>query len=150
MGSHKPARSQESLLLLTWILYFYTMGLKCLEAEDKMEDVLSLPCTSLANWDAIKNEISYSNVIQRDNLMFAKKLDKNLVAIAIEGDKNAKSFDKLWGERARRVLLRKIMEEWVTADNKEQTVHRPLSALSVPGFMDVRIRVEKLLEKNTF
>ena len=41
-----------------------------------------------ANWDAIKNEISYSNVIQRDNLMFAKKLDKNLVSIAIEGDKN--------------------------------------------------------------
>ena len=43
-----------------------------------------------ANWDAIKNEISYSNVIQRDNLMFAKKLDKNLVAIAIEGDKNVR------------------------------------------------------------
>ena len=54
----------------------------------------------------------------------------------------------MWGERARRVLLRKIMEEWVTADNKEHTVHRLLSALSVPGFMDVRIRVEKLLEKN--
>ena len=62
----------------------------------------------------------------------------------------AKSFDKLWGERARRVLLRKIMEEWVTADNKEQTVNKLLSALSVPGFMDVKIRVEKLLEKNTF
>lgn len=62
----------------------------------------------------------------------------------------AKSFDKLWAERARRVLLKKIMEEWVTADTKEQTVHRLLSALSVPGFMDVKIRVEKLLEKNTF
>ena len=62
----------------------------------------------------------------------------------------AKSFDKLWGERARRVLLKKIMEEWVTADNKEQTVNKLLSALSVPGFMDVKIRVEKLLEKNTF
>ena len=62
----------------------------------------------------------------------------------------AKSFDKLWGERARRVLLKKIMDEWVTADNKEQTVNKLLSALSVPGFMDVKIRVEKLLEKNTF
>ena len=82
--------------------------------------------------------------------MFAKKLDKNLVAIAIEGDKHAKSFDKLWGERARRVLLKKIMEEWVTADTKEQTVNRLLTALSVPGFMDVKIRVEKLLEKNAF
>ena len=62
----------------------------------------------------------------------------------------AKSFDKLWAERARRVLLKKIMEEWVTADTKEQTVNRLLSALSVPGFMDVKIRVEKLLEKNAF
>ena len=43
-----------------------------------------------ANWDAIKNEISYSNVIQRDNLVFAKKLDKNLVAIAVEGDKHVR------------------------------------------------------------
>ena len=40
-----------------------------------------------ANWDAIKNEISYSNVIQRDNLIFARKLDKKLVAVAKEGDK---------------------------------------------------------------
>ena len=62
----------------------------------------------------------------------------------------AKSFDKLWAERARRVLLKKIMDEWVTADTKEQTVNRLLSALSVPGFMDVKIRVEKLLEKNAF
>ena len=43
-----------------------------------------------ANWDAIKDEISYSNVIQRDNLLFAKKLDKNLLEIAKEGDKNVK------------------------------------------------------------
>ena len=83
------------------------MGLKCLEGEDKMEDVMNLPCTKLGNfcnmlfvfvlsqhflfqvnWDAIKDEISYSNVIQRDNLLFARKLDKNLVPIAKEGDKN--------------------------------------------------------------
>ena len=38
------------------------------------------------NWDDIKNAISYSNVIQRDNLLFAKKLNKNLVSIAKEGD----------------------------------------------------------------
>jgi len=124
------------------------MGLKCLEGEDKMEDVMSLPCTKLVNWDDIKDEISYSNVIQRDNLLFAKKLDKNLIPIAKEGDKNAKSFDKLWAEKARRAVLKKIMDEWVNKHNREPTVEKLLSALTVPGFMDVKFRVEKLLEKN--
>ena len=40
------------------------------------------------NWEDIKHEISCSNVIQRDNLLFAKKLDKNLIPIAKEGDKD--------------------------------------------------------------
>merc|ERR1711963_1073389 len=126
------------------------MGLKCLEGEDMMEDVMSLPCTKLVNWDDIKDEISYSNVIQRDNLLFARKLDKNLIPIAKEGDKNAKSFDKLWAEKARRAVLKKIMDEWVTTSkqNKKPTVERLLSALSVPGFMDVKFRVENLLAKN--
>ena len=43
-----------------------------------------------ANWEDIKDEISHSNVIQRDNILFAKKLDKNLMAIAKEGDKDVK------------------------------------------------------------
>jgi len=38
------------------------------------------------NWDAIKVEISCSNVIQRDNLTFAKALDKGLMDIAKEND----------------------------------------------------------------
>ena len=41
----------------------------------------------LANWEDIKYEISCSNVIQRDNVLFAKKLDKALVEMAKEGDK---------------------------------------------------------------
>ena len=45
--SRKPARSQEREGSTPWILYFYTMGLKCLEPEDNMDEVLSLPCTSL-------------------------------------------------------------------------------------------------------
>ena len=82
------------------------MGIKCLGGEDdKMEDVMKIPCKELGNilkgcnnldwnidilvnWDDIKNVISYSNVIQRDNLLFAKKLDKELVPVALEGDKN--------------------------------------------------------------
>ena len=51
-----------------------------------------------ANWDDIKAEISYSNVIQRDNLIFAKKLDKKLVPIAIEGDKKVDTIYLLISE----------------------------------------------------
>ncbi len=60
----------------------------------------------------------------------------------------AKSFDKLWAEKARRAVLKKIMDEWQTKQNREPTVQKLLSALSVPGFMDVKFRVIKLLEKN--
>ena len=104
-------------------------------------------------------------MIQRDNLLFAKKLDKNLVSIAKEGDKHvssnldsfkllqlypfqAKSFDRLWTEKARRAVLKRIMDEWVAAQNKERTVGRLLGALSAPGFMDVKFRVERLLEQH--
>ena len=38
------------------------------------------------NWEAIKVEISCSNVIQRDNLSFAKALDKDMMDIAKEND----------------------------------------------------------------
>ena len=54
----------------------------------------------------------------------------------------------MWAEKARRAVLKKIMDEWVTKPNREPTVEKLMSALTVPGFMDVKFRVEKLLEKN--
>ena len=41
----------------------------------------------LVNWEDIKTEIICSNVIQKNNILFAKKLDKTLLAVAKEGDK---------------------------------------------------------------
>ena len=32
-------------------------------------------CTLLGNWDEIQEEMMMSNVLQRDNVIFAKKLD---------------------------------------------------------------------------
>ena len=49
-----------------------------------------------ANWDDIKYEITCSNVIQRDNVLFAKKLSKNLVQRAKEGDKIVIDLFFLW------------------------------------------------------
>ena len=46
-------------------------------------------------------------------------------------------------------MLKRIMDEWVTEASKEpRTVKRLLTALNVPDFMDVKLRVEKLLESN--
>ena len=36
------------------------MGLKCLEAEDKMEDVLNLPCTSLGEKENVLCQYGFS------------------------------------------------------------------------------------------
>jgi hypothetical protein len=40
------------------------------------------------NWEDIKTEIICSNVIQKNNILFARKLDKALIKVAKEGDKN--------------------------------------------------------------
>ena len=73
-----------------------------------MEDVLRMPCTALGrfltevrlsfvtfncisfavNWEDIKAEIIYSNVIQKNNVLFARKLDKTLIKVAKDGDKH--------------------------------------------------------------
>ena len=54
----------------------------------------------------------------------------------------------MWTVGARRAVLNKIMEEWVAVQKKEPTVRRLMRALSVPEFMDVKLRVETLLERN--
>ena len=86
------------------------MGLpKCLGGEEVVcEDVLRMPCTALGgfwtevrlsfltfnciyfsvNWEDIKTEIIYSNVIQKNNVLFARKLDKTLIKVAKDGDKH--------------------------------------------------------------
>ena len=38
------------------------------------------------NWDQIREEISCSNVVQRESIIFASKLDKNLTEFAVEMD----------------------------------------------------------------
>ena len=48
---------------------------------------LSSHCTILDNWDDIMDEICRSNIIQRDNVKFAKKLSKHLVPLAKEKNK---------------------------------------------------------------
>ena len=37
-----------------------------------------IPVLFAGNWDSIKTEISSSNVLQRDSVMFAKKLGSNM------------------------------------------------------------------------
>ena len=42
------------------------------------------------NWDSIKSEISSSNVLQRDSVMFAKKLGSNMEQFAREKEEEVR------------------------------------------------------------
>ena len=44
----------------------------------------------LGNWEDILVEISSSNIVQRDNIVFARKLNKNLAKLAKEKDKEVR------------------------------------------------------------
>ena len=60
----------------------------------------------------------------------------------------AKSDEQLWSERARRKVLQAILSEWVKVNKKKTTVKKLMTALSFPGWFDVKLRVEKMLEMN--
>lgn len=111
---------------------------------------MRMPCTALVNWEEIVEEICRSNIIQRDNVKFARKLNKDLVPIAKEKNKTAKNEDELWCERSRRRVLHSIMAEWVrlSSSAKAGSVKSLVAALSLPGWFDVKLRVIKLLEEN--
>ena len=84
--------------------YHNTMGcFKHLLDEDRLVHILPMPCTQLGNckiifkrvfyfivfsmsvnWGAIMDEICHSNIMQRDNKKFARKLDKSLAKLAKE------------------------------------------------------------------
>jgi len=122
----------------------------CALGQGKLEDVMRMPCTALVNWEEIVEEICRSNIIQRDNVKFARKLNKDLVPIAKEKNKTAKNEEELWCERSRRRVLHSIMAEWVrlSSSAKAGSVKSLVAALSLPGWFDVKLRVLKLLEEN--
>ena len=49
------------------------------------------------NWADIRWQISYSNVIQRDNAEFVRRLDRTLVDMAKEKAKEVKQWTSVWG-----------------------------------------------------
>ena len=76
--------------------------LKFLKGDGRLDDVMKMPCTALCthkdflklvlryfylvNWEDILDEISSSNIVQRYNVAFAKKLNKDIAKIAKEKD----------------------------------------------------------------
>ena len=48
----------------------------------------------------------------------------------------------------RRDVLMKILDEWVIVCGDKAVVETLMIALSTPGFMDVKLRVEILLARN--
>ena len=94
----------------------------------------------LGNWEDIKDEICSSNVVQRNSLVFAKKLDRNLTDFATEMENEiqtfcilfislqfifqAKNFDNLWAVQARRALLFRILDKWVKMNSEKAIVEK--------------------------
>merc|ERR1719510_1959503 len=68
------------------------------------QSTLLLSVTTLDNWDEIQEEMMMSNVLQRDNVLFARKLDPLLETSARLNDQKAKS-EKLWTAVASRPAL---------------------------------------------
>ena len=60
----------------------------------------------------------------------------------------AKGDGQLWSPSARRKVMYGIMEEWLKTNPNKTTVKKLLSALSLPGWLDVKLRVEALLLEN--
>ena len=60
----------------------------------------------------------------------------------------AKNFDNLWSVPARRALLIDILDEWTKECREQAVLEKLMTALSAPGFLDVKLRIEKLVEKN--
>ena len=46
------------------------------------------------------------------------------------------------------MMLELMIEEWISSNRKRPTVKRLMSALSEPEFLDVKLKVERLLEQN--
>ena len=60
----------------------------------------------------------------------------------------AKGDEQMWCASARRKVMYAIMEEWLKTNSNKSTVKKLLSALSGPGWLDVKLRVETLLMEN--
>ena len=58
----------------------------------------------------------------------------------------AKNFTNLWSMTARRAMVTRILDKWVKEYQEEAVVEKLVTALGVSGFMDVRLRVKKILE----
>ena len=52
---------------------------------------------------------------------------------------------KLWTLSARREMVKKLLEEWITECEEEATVEVLLTALQHEHFTDVKLRVEELI-----
>ena len=52
---------------------------------------------------------------------------------------------KLWTLSARREMVKKLLEEWITECEDEATVEVLLTALQHEHFTDVKLRVEELI-----
>ena len=81
------------------------------------------------------------------NVILVHPVD-NLIGLVMLNIWQAKNYENLWEVHVRRAILVDIMDHWATTSGDQANVEMLLEALSVPGFMDIKLRVEKLLQRN--
>ena len=60
----------------------------------------------------------------------------------------AKGDEQLWCPRVQRKVIYAIVDEWLVLNSNKTTVKKLLSALGLPDWMNVKLRVETLLLEN--
>ena len=57
-------------------------------------------------------------------------------------------MSNLWAVSARRSMVKSILDHWVKEYREEAVVEKLVTALGAAGFMDVKLRVEQLVENS--
>jgi len=107
--------------------------------------ILMTRVLDLNTWSDIREEMVISNVLQRDNIILAKRLHPNLERSARIWDENAKT-EKLWNAQARREVVQSVLDSWIEECRDDATVEVLLVALSYPDFKDMKMRIEGMIE----
>lgn len=109
--------------------------------------VLRQRVEQLECWPELREEMIFSNVLQRDNVTLAKRLHPIMENQARVSDANAKN-EKLWNPQVRREVVQNILDTWTSTFRDDATVEVLLLALCYPDFRDLKMRVEKMIEQS--
>lgn len=124
--------------------------------------ILALRVEDLECWPELREEMMFSNVLQRDNVTLAKRLHPMMENQARVNDQNVShkkqrclptvdfqaKNEKMWNPQARREVVQNILDSWTSEFQDDATVEVLFIALCYPDFKDLKMRFEKMIEES--